>query len=70
MSEGIVIKNYDYLNNYGRKVWVKIVATEFFGIKQETRDKRHNAKKNNPSENEIIKILKALQYIWINPKKL
>lgn len=57
MSEGIVIKNYDYLNNYGRKVWAKIVAAEFFGIKQEARDKRHNAKKNNPSENEIVTLM-------------
>lgn len=28
-GEGIVIKNYDYLNRYGRKIWAKIVSSEF-----------------------------------------
>jgi len=28
-GEGIVIKNYDYVNKYGRKVWAKIVTQEF-----------------------------------------
>lgn len=29
IGEGIVIKNYDYTNKYGRKTWAKIVANEF-----------------------------------------
>lgn len=29
LGEGIVIKNYEYENKYGRKVWAKIVTTEF-----------------------------------------
>lgn len=28
-GEGIVIKNYDYKNKYGRQTWAKIVKTEF-----------------------------------------
>lgn len=28
-GEGIVIKNYDYINKYGRQTWAKIVKTEF-----------------------------------------
>lgn len=39
-GEGIVIKNYDYQNKYGRRTWAKIVTTEFkeanlkaFGVK-------------------------------------
>ena len=28
-GEGIVIKNYDYRNKFGRIVWAKIVANEF-----------------------------------------
>ena len=28
-GEGIVLKNYDYYNKYGRQVWAKIVRTEF-----------------------------------------
>lgn len=29
VGEGIVIKNYDYRNKYGRQTWAKIVRTEF-----------------------------------------
>jgi len=29
VGEGIVIKNYDFLNKYGRQVWAKIVTSEF-----------------------------------------
>jgi len=28
-GEGIVIKNYDYVNKYGRQTWAKIVTSEF-----------------------------------------
>lgn len=28
-GEGIVIKNYSYINKYGRQTWAKIVANEF-----------------------------------------
>lgn len=28
-GEGIVIKNYDYVNKFGRKVWGKIITNEF-----------------------------------------
>jgi hypothetical protein len=29
IGEGIVIKNYEYTNKYGRKTWAKIVTSEF-----------------------------------------
>ena len=28
-GEGVVIKNYDYKNKYGRQTWAKIVTNEF-----------------------------------------
>jgi hypothetical protein len=28
-GEGIVVKNYDYCNKYGRQTWAKIVTSEF-----------------------------------------
>jgi len=40
-GEGIVIKNYDYRNQYGRQTWAKIVASEF---------KEKHAKTMGPSE--------------------
>lgn len=29
IGEGIVIKNYDYINRFGRQVWAKMVSNEF-----------------------------------------
>jgi hypothetical protein len=29
IGEGIVIKNYEYVNKYGRITWAKIVTSEF-----------------------------------------
>jgi len=36
VGEGIVIKNYDFYNKYGRQVWAKIVTSEF-------KEKNHKA---------------------------
>jgi hypothetical protein len=37
VGEGIVIKNYDYVNKYGRVTWAKLVTNEF-------KDKHHKEK--------------------------
>ena len=34
-AEGIVIKNYDFVNKYGRTVWAKIIAEEFLNEKRD-----------------------------------
>ncbi|MDO5438907.1 MAG: RNA ligase family protein [Erysipelotrichaceae bacterium] len=43
-GEGIVIKNYDYKNRFGRTVWAKIVADEFFKKNNKIRRQDHEAK--------------------------
>lgn len=35
-GEGIVIKNYDFYNKYGRQIWAKIVSNEFKEIHAKT----------------------------------
>ena len=47
IGEGIVIKNYDYKNKYGRTTWAKIVAEEFFDTKAKLRMKNHDLKEAN-----------------------
>ena len=47
IGEGIVIKNYDYKNKYGRTIWAKIVAEEFFDTKAKLRMKNHDLKEAN-----------------------
>lgn len=53
MGEGIILKNYDYHNKYGRQTWGKIVAEEFFNNKKDLRTKNHDAKVNNEFEIKI-----------------
>lgn len=44
IGEGIVCKNYYYINKYGRVIWGKLVAEEFFEKKQKLRSKNHEVK--------------------------
>lgn len=53
IGEGIVLKNYDYKNKYGRTIWGKIVAEEFFGTKEKLRSKNHEAKQSDEFEEAI-----------------
>ncbi|MDO4501427.1 MAG: RNA ligase family protein, partial [Erysipelotrichaceae bacterium] len=54
MSEGIVIKNYEYKNPYGRTTWAKIISEEFFGRKYELKSKNRSVKKQELDEGEIV----------------
>ena len=53
MSEGIIIKNYEYRNQYGRCTYAKIVAEEFFNTKSILRMKNHEAK-DKTSDKDIV----------------
>ena len=44
IGEGLVIKRYDYKNKYGRTIWAKFIAEEFFDKKQKLRSKNHELK--------------------------
>lgn len=44
IGEGIVCKQYGYRNKWGRTVWGKFVADEFFNKKQKLRSKNHDMK--------------------------
>lgn len=35
IGEGIIIKNYEYINKYGNKIWAKIVTDEFLTNKSQ-----------------------------------
>lgn len=37
VGEGIVIKNYDFYNQYGRQTWAKIVTSEFKEVLKKTK---------------------------------
>lgn len=37
LGEGIVIKNYDFVNKYGRRTWAKMLTEDFLGKKKDLR---------------------------------
>lgn len=59
-GEGIVIKNYEYKNKFGRQVWAKIVKTEF----QELHKKEMGIKPTNGSQQ--IEELIVKKYLTID----
>lgn len=57
LGEGIVIKNYDYVNKYGRRTWAKILTEDFLETKKELRMKNADQKESCPIEHNIILLL-------------
>ena len=54
LGEGIVIKNYDYKNKYGRRTWAKILTEDFKKNKKELRKRIHIAKNEGDIELLIV----------------
>lgn len=58
LGEGIVIKNYDYVNKYGRITWAKMLTEDFLTKKKGLRQgKTIAAQEGNSTEYEIVKLL-------------
>ena len=57
MGEGIIIKNYSYRNPYGRCIFAKIVAEEFFDTKSKLRMKNHEVKNMNDEKDIVERLL-------------
>lgn len=56
-GEGIVIKNYDFVNRYGRTVWAKLLTEDFKTNKDKTRETNRELKETSPVEYDIIKFM-------------
>lgn len=54
LGEGIVIKNYEYRNKYGRQTWAKILTEDFSSKKKDGRIKNKEFKADGKVENEIV----------------
>ena len=58
LGEGIVIKNYEYTNKYGRRTWAKMLTEDFLSKKKGLRGAKKEAVENGTTiEYEIIKLL-------------
>ena len=63
MGEGIVIKNYDYRNKYGRTTWAKILTEDFYNNKKELKAKNHINNEEVPIEFNIVKAFITPEFI-------
>lgn len=57
LGEGLVIKRYDFKNNYGRTIWAKMLCEDFRKTKQRVRSENREHKDENLVEYNIIKLL-------------
>ena len=53
-GEGIVIKNYNYKNPFGRQTWAKVLCSDFYVQKQNLRTQNSKEKEENLVEHKII----------------
>ena len=57
LGEGIVIKNYDYVNKYNRITWAKLLTEDFQNTKKHVRIKNIQDKENSETEYKIISLM-------------
>lgn len=69
-GEGLVIKNYEYRNPYGRQTWGKILTEDFASNKRIRRGANHIQKQESPIEYGIISSLLTPEQIQKEKSKL
>ena len=69
-GEGIVIKNYEYKNCYGRRTWAKILTEDFIKNKKGTRLKNHLAKETIDIEQLIINAYLTVEHVLKEKHKI
>lgn len=63
LGEGIVIKNYNYKNKYGRITWAKILTEDFYKNKKELKTKNYINKEEVPVEFSIVKMFVTPEFV-------
>ena len=70
VGEGIVLKNYEYRNPYGRQTWAKILTEDFAAHKRTKRASNAANKNESPVEYGIISTLLTPEHIQKEKQKL
>lgn len=58
VGEGVVIKNYDFYNKFGRQVWAKIITSEF-------KEKHHREMGAPETEKELVEEKVANKFVTL-----
>ena len=70
LGEGIVIKNYQFLNRYGRRTWAKMLTEDFKNNKQKSRSEFKQAKEEDNLEYLIIRRTMTSEHILKEKSKI
>lgn len=70
LGEGIVIKNYDYRNKYGRITWAKILTEDFLNSKKKHRDSNFENKQECLIEHKIVTTFLTPEFVQKEKAKL
>lgn len=62
LGEGIVIKNYEFINKYGRTTWAKVLTEDFKNTKSHIRTRNSDEKSDYEIEHKII-LLMTVEHI-------
>ena len=70
VGEGIVIKNYEYKNQYGRTTWAKLLTEDFLIKKTKGRKDNSFNKDNTPIEYKIVSMYLTPEHIMKEKQKM
>ncbi len=70
LGEGIVLKNYNYKNRYGRRTWAKILCEDFLNSKKKLRSSNAEEKQENFVEHQIITKFLTPEHVFKEQSKL
>lgn len=70
VGEGIVIKNYEYQNQYGRTTWAKILTEDFLAKRTNSKKDNRVNKDNTPVEYKIVSLFLTPQHIMKEKQKM
>ena len=70
LGEGIVIKNYDFVNRYGRTTWAKVLTEDFLATKHRTRTSNHENKLEHDIEHRIVTTFLTPEFVSKEHSKL
>ena len=66
VGEGIVIKNYNFKNCYGRITWGKLINADFKNVKDKTHKKNKELKEDAESNIEYLLLKKYVNTDFLN----
>ena len=69
LGEGVVIKNYDFINKYGRCTFAKILTEDFYQTKQTHRSENHEMAIEHPIEHAIANMI-TLEHVLKEKSKI